>query len=30
MWKLHTQTEDHWIPIATIASFKRMREFQRE
>ncbi|ELU37533.1 La domain-containing protein [Rhizoctonia solani AG-1 IA] len=28
MWKLHTQTEDHWIPIATIASFKRMREFE--
>ncbi|KAF8761379.1 the RNA-binding Lupus La protein [Rhizoctonia solani] len=25
----HTQTEDHWIPIATIASFKRMREFER-
>ncbi|CAE6477632.1 unnamed protein product [Rhizoctonia solani] len=28
MWKLHTQTEEHWIPIATIASFKRMREFE--
>ncbi|KAF8741722.1 the RNA-binding Lupus La protein, partial [Rhizoctonia solani] len=28
MWKLHTQTEDHWIPISTIASFKRMREFE--
>ncbi|CCO30174.1 La protein homolog AltName: Full=La autoantigen homolog [Rhizoctonia solani AG-1 IB] len=29
MWKLHTQTEEHWIPIATVASFKRMREFER-
>ncbi|KAJ1300664.1 hypothetical protein OPQ81_002312 [Rhizoctonia solani] len=28
MWKLHTQTEEHWIPIATVASFKRMREFE--
>ncbi|KAG9079729.1 hypothetical protein FS749_008289 [Ceratobasidium sp. UAMH 11750] len=28
MWKLHTQTPEHWIPIATVASFKRMREFQ--
>ena len=27
MWKLHSQNEEHWIPIATIASFKRMREF---
>ncbi|KAG8779013.1 hypothetical protein FRC12_024696 [Ceratobasidium sp. 428] len=28
MWKLHTQTPEHWVPIATVASFKRMREFQ--
>ncbi|CAE6534780.1 unnamed protein product [Rhizoctonia solani] len=28
MWKLHTQTEAHWIPIATVASFKRMKEFE--
>ncbi|KAG9126707.1 hypothetical protein FRC07_002292 [Ceratobasidium sp. 392] len=28
MWKLHTQTPEHWVPISTVASFKRMREFQ--
>ncbi|KAB5593743.1 hypothetical protein CTheo_2823 [Ceratobasidium theobromae] len=28
MWKLHTQNDAHWVPIATVASFKRMREFQ--
>ncbi|KAI0297854.1 hypothetical protein B0F90DRAFT_1818951 [Multifurca ochricompacta] len=28
MWSLHTANEEHWVPIATIASFKRMREFQ--
>lgn len=28
MWTLHTANEEHWVPIATIASFKRMREFQ--
>ncbi|QRV99428.1 La domain-containing protein [Ceratobasidium sp. AG-Ba] len=28
MWKLHTSTPEHWVPIATVASFKRMREFQ--
>jgi hypothetical protein len=28
MWSLHTANDEHWIPIATIASFKRMREFQ--
>ncbi|KAN0138525.1 hypothetical protein V8E53_003513 [Lactarius tabidus] len=28
MWTLHTADEEHWVPIATIASFKRMREFQ--
>ncbi|KDN44602.1 hypothetical protein RSAG8_05367, partial [Rhizoctonia solani AG-8 WAC10335] len=28
MWKLHTQDEEHWIPIATVASFKRMKEFE--
>ncbi|KAF7322731.1 hypothetical protein HMN09_00051900 [Mycena chlorophos] len=27
MWTLHTKTPDHWVPIATVASFKRMREF---
>lgn len=30
MWKLHSQTPEHWIPIATVASFKRMREFTRK
>lgn len=28
MWTLHTANEEHWVSIATIASFKRMREFQ--
>jgi hypothetical protein len=28
MWSLHTANDEHWVPIATIASFKRMREFQ--
>jgi lupus La protein len=27
MWGLHTANEDHWVPISTIASFKRMKEF---
>ncbi|KAF9450511.1 hypothetical protein P691DRAFT_758105 [Macrolepiota fuliginosa MF-IS2] len=30
MWTLHTKTPEHWIPIKTIASFKRMREYQSE
>jgi lupus La protein len=28
MWTLHSKLPDHWVPIETIASFKRMREFQ--
>jgi lupus La protein len=28
MWTLHTANEEHWVPIDTIVSFKRMREFQ--
>ena len=28
MWTLHTKEPDHWVPIETVASFKRMREFQ--
>ena len=28
MWSLHTANDEHWVPIATIASFKRMRDFQ--
>ncbi|CAK5264053.1 unnamed protein product [Mycena citricolor] len=27
MWTLHTKTSEHWVPIATVASFKRMRPF---
>lgn len=27
MWTLHTANEEHWVPISTVASFKRMREF---
>lgn len=28
MWTLHTTNDDHWVPIETVASFKRMREFK--
>ena len=28
MWTLHTRNSGHWVPIKTVASFKRMREFQ--
>lgn len=27
MWTLHTANAEHWVPIGTVASFKRMREF---
>lgn len=27
MWTLHTRKADHWVPIKTVGSFKRMREF---
>ena len=27
MWTLYTANAEHWIPISTVASFKRMREF---
>ena len=27
MWSLHSATPEHWVPIKTVASFKRMREF---
>jgi lupus La protein len=30
MWTLHSKTPEHWVPINTIASFKRMRDFQSE
>lgn len=29
MWTLHTANPEHWVPLATVASFKRMREWQR-
>ncbi|THH20958.1 hypothetical protein EW146_g527 [Bondarzewia mesenterica] len=28
MWTLHTANAEYWVPIATVASFKRMREFK--
>ena len=28
MWTLHTANPEHWVPLATVASFKRMREWQ--
>ena len=28
MWLLHIANDEHWVPVDTIASFKRMREFQ--
>jgi lupus La protein len=28
MWTLHSANAEHWVPIATVASFKRMRQFQ--
>lgn len=27
MWTLYSKDPDHWIPISTVGSFKRMREF---
>lgn len=27
MWTLHTANPEHWVPVKTVASFKRMREF---
>lgn len=26
MWTLHTADADHWVPIKTVSSFKRMRD----
>jgi lupus La protein len=26
MWTLHTASADHWVPLATVSSFKRTRE----
>ncbi len=30
MWQLHTANTDHWVPVSTVASFKRMREFSAQ
>ena len=27
MWTLYSKDPEHWIPIQTIASFKRMRDY---
>jgi len=27
MWTLHTANAEHWVSLATVASFKRMRDF---
>jgi len=27
MWTLHMKDPDHWVPISTVGSFKRMREY---
>lgn len=27
MWTLHTANPEHWVPISTVASFKRMRTY---
>src|ERR1700735_914410 len=27
MWTLYSKDPEHWIPIQTVASFKRMRQF---
>ena len=28
MWTLYSKDPEHWIPIQTVASFKRMREYK--
>ncbi|KAG6862976.1 hypothetical protein C0993_000732 [Termitomyces sp. T159_Od127] len=27
MWTLYTKDPDHWVPVETVSSFKRMREY---
>jgi len=27
MWTMHTANAEHWVPIKTVSSFKRMREY---
>ncbi|TFY55179.1 hypothetical protein EVJ58_g8410, partial [Rhodofomes roseus] len=29
MWTLHTANPEHWVPVSTVASFKRMRDWQK-
>lgn len=29
MWTLHTANPEHWVPLATVSSFKRMRDWQK-
>ncbi|KAF5370969.1 hypothetical protein D9757_009893 [Collybiopsis confluens] len=29
MWQLHTQNTEHWVPIESVASFKRMRQYSQ-
>ncbi|KAH9929404.1 uncharacterized protein B0H18DRAFT_997012 [Fomitopsis serialis] len=29
MWTLHTANPEHWVPLSTVSSFKRMREWQK-
>lgn len=28
MWTLYSSNPEHWVPISTVSSFKRMREFK--
>lgn len=28
MWGLHSANDDHWVSLATVTSFSRMKEFQ--
>lgn len=27
MWGLHTANEEHWVPITTVSTFKRMKPY---
>lgn len=27
MWTLHTANPEHWVPVKTVSSFKRMRDY---
>jgi lupus La protein len=30
MWTLHTANAEHWVPIKTVSSFKRMKDYSAE